>query len=332
MALGLTRRTRAHPVDLETLAYAAHEFREALIPRRGITPDRCDAAVMRYRYGHEVFARAEDLGADMLAQLATHRRPSLPALTELCDVCTHARTLDHHQRPEMFGAIARRATRRLRTAPGDSAGADNDRATGRSCIVDQAELRWRIRRDLTSLVFENVLAGDGISREAERHLVPWLKLACETLDSPMSIDGLEDVAAQWRERRRPYMAFYRTKMGGRSANSRRVYVRGKNRRGSALDGGGPPPTRSVPTTGPPPEGTGIGCHCAPLLTCGRGRRAVWVQRARAPVSGRISRMTSIGGYQTSPISRTVTRAWSSRFTVAAELPRRLLSSPGSWWT
>ncbi|SEC24535.1 hypothetical protein SAMN04490220_1151 [Rhodococcus jostii] len=48
-------------------------------------------------------------------------------------------------------------------------------------------------------------SGNGITREAERHLVPWLKLACETLDSPMSIDGLEDVAAQWRERRRPYM-------------------------------------------------------------------------------------------------------------------------------
>ncbi|MDV6248035.1 hypothetical protein R1X32_08975 (plasmid) [Rhodococcus opacus] len=108
MALGLTRRTRAHPVDLENLAYAAHEFREALIPLHGITPDRCDAAatelldrahhaeerffaavaglprrertlaghwdnaaVMRYRYGLEIFARAEDLGADMLAQLAT---------------------------------------------------------------------------------------------------------------------------------------------------------------------------------------------------------------------------------------------------------------------
>ena len=239
---GLTRRTRAHPVDLENLAYAAHEFREALIPLQGITPDRCDAAatelldrahhagerffaavaglprrertlaghwenaaVMRYRYGLEIFARAEDLGADMLAQLATHRRPSLPALTELCDVCTHARALDQHQRPEMFGAIPRRATRRLRTAPADSADADHGRATGRSCIVDQAELRWRILRDLTSLVVENAIAGNGITREAERHLVPWLKLACETLDSPMSIDGLEDVAAQWRERRRPYM-------------------------------------------------------------------------------------------------------------------------------
>ncbi|GAF48573.1 hypothetical protein [Rhodococcus wratislaviensis] len=116
MALGLTRRTRAHPVDLENLAYAADEFREALIPLQSITPDRCDgaatelrnralvaeerffaavaglprrertlaghwenAAVMRYRYGLEVFARAEDLGADMRAQLVTHRRPSLPA-------------------------------------------------------------------------------------------------------------------------------------------------------------------------------------------------------------------------------------------------------------
>nr|EJI98236.1 hypothetical protein JVH1_4102 [Rhodococcus sp. JVH1] len=192
MALGLTRRTRAHPVDLEHLAYAAYEFREALIPRRGITPDRCDAAatelrnralvaeerffaaaaglprrertlaghwenaaVMRYRYWLEVFARAEDLGADMLAQLATHRRPSLPALTELCDVCTHARTLDQHQRPEMFGAIPRRATRLLRTATADSADADHGMATGRSCIVDQTELRWRIRRDLTSLLVEN---------------------------------------------------------------------------------------------------------------------------------------------------------------------------------
>ncbi|WP_009478513.1 hypothetical protein [Rhodococcus sp. JVH1] len=226
MALGLLRRTRALPVDLENFAYAAQAFREALIPLHGITPDHCDAAatelrnralvaeqrffaaaatlprrertlaghwenaaVMRYRHGLEVFARAEDLGADMLAQLATHRRPSLPALTELCDACTHARTLDQHQRPEMFGAITRRATRRLRAAPADSAGADHDRATGRSCIVDQAELRWRIRRDLTSLLVENALAGDGISREAERHLVPWLKLACETLDSPMSIDG-----------------------------------------------------------------------------------------------------------------------------------------------
>jgi len=160
---------------------------------------------MRYRYGLEVFARAEDLGADMLAQLAIHRRPSLPALTELCDVCTHARALDQHQRPEMFGAITHRATRRLRTAPADLVGADHDRATERSCMVDQAELRWRIRRDLTSLLVENAIAGNGITREAERHLVPWLKLACENLDSPMSIDGLEDVAAQWRERRRPYM-------------------------------------------------------------------------------------------------------------------------------
>ncbi|TQC49524.1 hypothetical protein EEB14_09400 [Rhodococcus sp. WS4] len=101
----------------------------------------------------------------------------------------------------MFGAIPRRATRRRRPAPGDSAGADHDRATERSCIVDQAELRWRIRRDLTTLLVENAIAGNGITREAERHLVPWLKLACETLDSPMSID----VAAQWRERRRPYM-------------------------------------------------------------------------------------------------------------------------------
>ncbi|MFE5705391.1 hypothetical protein ACFQ70_32935, partial [Rhodococcus koreensis] len=118
----------------------------------------------------------------MLAQLATHRRPSVPALTELGDACTHARTLDQHQRPEMFGAVPRSATRRRRTAPGDSAGADHDRATERSCIVDQAELRWRIRRDLTSLFVENVLAGNGITREAERHLVPWLKLACETLE------------------------------------------------------------------------------------------------------------------------------------------------------
>ncbi|MFF2111626.1 hypothetical protein [Rhodococcus koreensis] len=242
MALGPTRRTRAHPVDLENLAYAAQELREALIPLHGLTSDRRDAAdtelrdrarqaqerffaavaglprreralarhwenaaVLRYRHGLEVFARAEDLGADMLAQLATHRRPSVPALTELGDACAHARTLDQHQRPEIFGAVPRRTTRRLRTAPGDSAGADHDRATEQSCIVDQAELRWRIRRDLTSLLVENALAGNGITREAERHLVPWLKLACETLDSPMSIDGLEDVAAQWRERRRPYM-------------------------------------------------------------------------------------------------------------------------------
>ncbi|MFC0452264.1 hypothetical protein [Rhodococcus jostii] len=49
MALGLTLRTRAHPVDLENLAYAAHKFREALIPLQGITPDRCDAAATELR-------------------------------------------------------------------------------------------------------------------------------------------------------------------------------------------------------------------------------------------------------------------------------------------
>ena len=104
MALGHTRRTRAHPVDLESLAYTAQELREALIPLHDITPDRRDtaatelrdrarqaqerfwaavtglprrerrlarhwenAAVLRYQHGLEVFARAEDLGANMLA-------------------------------------------------------------------------------------------------------------------------------------------------------------------------------------------------------------------------------------------------------------------------
>ena len=212
MALGLTRRTRAHPVDLENLAYAAYEFREALIPLQGITPDRCgaaatelrdralvaeerffaavaglpgrertlaghweNAAVMRYRHGLEVFARAEDLGADMLAN-------SPPTGGRLCPRSPNCVTpvpmpapLISTNGPRCSGpAIPRRATRRLRTAPGDSAGADHDRATGRSCIVDQAELRWRIRRDLTSLLVENAIAGNGITREAERHLVPWL--------------------------------------------------------------------------------------------------------------------------------------------------------------
>ncbi|MGH3804735.1 MAG: hypothetical protein ACRDTD_32255, partial [Pseudonocardiaceae bacterium] len=39
MVLGLMRGTRAHPVDLENLAYAAHDFREALISLHGIGPD-----------------------------------------------------------------------------------------------------------------------------------------------------------------------------------------------------------------------------------------------------------------------------------------------------
>ncbi|WAM19704.1 hypothetical protein [Rhodococcus sp. JS3073] len=75
----------------------------------------------------------------------------------------------------------------------------------RSPIVDQAALRWRIRRDLTGLTLENALAGTGTTREAERHLAPWLKQAAAALDTPMSIEGLEDIAAQWRGRRAPYL-------------------------------------------------------------------------------------------------------------------------------
>ncbi|QYB00368.1 hypothetical protein I1A62_04950 (plasmid) [Rhodococcus sp. USK10] len=71
--------------------------------------------------------------------------------------------------------------------------------------MGQAELRWRIRRDLTGLTLENALPGTGTTRDAERHFAPWLKQAAATLDTPMSIEGLEDIIAQWRGRRAPYM-------------------------------------------------------------------------------------------------------------------------------
>ncbi|MFD7010821.1 hypothetical protein [Rhodococcus jostii] len=148
-----------------------------------------NAAVLRYLHGRGAFVRAEDLGIRLISHLAGGRRPTLREIHELEDACAHACALDRHQHPELFG------TSRF----------SGSRSTMRSPIVDQAELRWRIRRDLTGLTLENALAGTGTTREAERHLAPWLTHAAAILDTPMSIEGLEDIAAQWRERRAPYM-------------------------------------------------------------------------------------------------------------------------------
>ncbi|MDF3312179.1 hypothetical protein P3H15_45240 [Rhodococcus sp. T2V] len=148
-----------------------------------------NAAVLRYLHGRDAFAGAEELGNRLISHLAGGWRPTVREIHELEDACVHACTLDRRQHPEL-----------LRTAR-----SSGSRSTTRSPIVDQAELRWRIRRDLTRLTLENALAGTGTTREAERHLAPWLTHAAAVLDTPMSIDGLEDIAAQWRGRRAPYM-------------------------------------------------------------------------------------------------------------------------------
>nr|WP_271209317.1 hypothetical protein [Rhodococcus wratislaviensis]GLK33820.1 hypothetical protein GCM10017611_06630 [Rhodococcus wratislaviensis] len=220
------KRTRTDPVSLEAYVAAAQQLRAALIPLAECDPERRarmdgevfeharqartrflssasglarrerklaahweNAAALRYRHGRDAFGGAEDLGNRLISNLAGGRRPTLREIHELEDACAHACALDRRQRSELYG------TSRF----------SGSRSTTRSPIVDQAELRWRIRRDLTGLTLENALAGTGTTREAERHLAPWLKQAAAALDTPMSIEGLEDIAAQWRARRAPYM-------------------------------------------------------------------------------------------------------------------------------
>ena len=219
-------RTRTDPAALAAYVAAAQQLRAALIPLTECDPERRarmdgedferaraartrflasasglgrrertlatrweNAATLRYQHGREAFGHAEDLGNRLISTLADGRRPTLREIHELDDACAHACALDRRQRSEMP------------CTPKFSEG----RSTTRSPIVDQAELRWRIRRDLTALTSRTRSPAPAPPARGERHLAPWLGHAAATLDTPMSIEGLEDIAAQWRERRAPYL-------------------------------------------------------------------------------------------------------------------------------
>ncbi|MGW4335440.1 hypothetical protein ACWEK5_21855 [Rhodococcus koreensis] len=179
-------RTRTDPAALAAYVAAAQQLRAALIPLAECDPERRarmdgddferarrartrflasasrlarrertlatrweNAATVRYQHGREAFGHAEGLGHRLISHLADGRRPTLREVRELDDACAHACALDRRHRPEVPGTPT----------------FSGSRSTSRSPIVDQAELRWRIRRDLTGLTLEHALAGTGTTRE-----------------------------------------------------------------------------------------------------------------------------------------------------------------------
>lgn len=85
------------------------------------------------------------------------------------------------------------ARRRRRVGPRD-----------RGPIADQAELRWRMRADLSNLRLEGALIGGSIEREAGRRFEPWLADTLHRLDETLPVTELQRIAEEWRQRRRPY--------------------------------------------------------------------------------------------------------------------------------
>ncbi|NKS71619.1 hypothetical protein GS531_00055 [Rhodococcus hoagii] len=79
------------------------------------------------------------------------------------------------------------------------------RKKSRSPIADQAELRWRMQCEATTIRVSNTFTSSTAStRQAARHLLPWLDKTVRSLATPMSTPDVVEIAAQWREARAPY--------------------------------------------------------------------------------------------------------------------------------
>jgi hypothetical protein len=59
--------------------------------------------------------------------------------------------------------------------------------------------------DATSLGFQNALAGNASSREAQRRYLPWLEQTVAELHQPMTTTELDAIAGQWRTRRAEFL-------------------------------------------------------------------------------------------------------------------------------
>jgi hypothetical protein len=184
------------------------------------------AAAMAYWHRREVFRDAEELGFSLIAHLI-HRGCSRGQWLEFTDACDHATAvLDRQMRSSGEHQAVLRAAQRftahraegedvaLRAAadafadarppqPGD---ADTRKSLHqRGPFADQTELRWRMGCDATSLGFQNALAGDASSREADRRYLPWLEQTLDALHDPMTTTELDAIAAQWRTRRAEFL-------------------------------------------------------------------------------------------------------------------------------
>lgn len=197
-----------------------------------------NAAAMTLWHHRSVYADAEQLGFTLLTQLPEMGVPRGRRWLEFRDANKHAEHLiDRELRSTgQRGAVMRAAeafnSRReagseaalaaaVAAAAADPPVTDTDkthphkttwparrrRRTGprdRGPIADQAELRWRIRADLSNLRLEGALIGGPIEREAGRKFEPWLTDTLISLDEPLPVSELQQIADEWRQRRHPY--------------------------------------------------------------------------------------------------------------------------------
>lgn len=196
-----------------------------------------NAAAMTHWHHRRMFADAEQLGFTLLTQLPELGLPRGHQWLEFRDAHKHA---EHLIDRELHSSGEHAAVMRAATAfnahheagseaalaaavAAAAAGPDPDaekrdldkkppsarrrRRPGprdRGPVADQAELRWRIRGDLSALRLEAALISGPMEREAGRRFEPWLTDTLRRLDTPLPVSELQQIADEWRERRHPY--------------------------------------------------------------------------------------------------------------------------------
>lgn len=197
-----------------------------------------NAAAMTLWHHRAVYARAERLGFALLTQLPEAGAPKGAQWLEFRDAHRHATELldremcsngdlasimraanafNAHQKAGDDAALAAAVAAANDPDANDPDANDPDvvesprptrrrryQSKDRGPIADQAELRWRISRDLATLHMEEVFGGGADIREAGRLYRPWLEDILTRLEQPLPVSQLELIAAQWRERRDPF--------------------------------------------------------------------------------------------------------------------------------
>ncbi|MDQ4119552.1 MAG: hypothetical protein M3235_21720 [Actinomycetota bacterium] len=183
---------------------AAGSLQAFYAARRGLPPWQRRVRRLADDYQHalvlaalcriEEFTRAETLGAEMLARLPEQGCPRRPWREFRAAFDTAARACT------ATGPTASRPDRSRDACPRTPA--DRAPRRGRSPLVDQDELRWRIRAEIT-LIRSEYLYGTAAPRwrPAATELLPWLEHAHTWLVTPRQLAELERLAEQWRARR-----------------------------------------------------------------------------------------------------------------------------------
>lgn len=179
-------------------AGALHAFHTA---RRGLAPwdrrvrrlaeDWQHAVLMSGYWGAAGFARAEALGAELLAGLPEQGCPRR-AWHAFCTAyrAAYRGAADSGPGPAPAGSTT------------EAAGADRPERRGRSPLGDQVELRWRIGSEIALIRTEYSYGPAGVRwRRAATELLPWLEHTHDRLAAQRPLPELEHLAQAWRARR-----------------------------------------------------------------------------------------------------------------------------------